>query len=116
MSIQAAINAAKSGDVIEVAAGVYQEDIVVDKAVHIKGPNAEIAGNGARGAEAVVHPATSAVSMGEIFHVEASDVTIEGFVIDGDNQHPGLINSCNIFECDFPPRVRHETCLAFCKG
>ncbi|MBZ0242284.1 MAG: hypothetical protein K8F24_03630, partial [Bacteroidales bacterium] len=83
--IQLAINAADPNDVIEVAAGTYAEDIVVDKALDIRGPNYGISPNTAiRGDEAIIHPATSSPN-GEVIKVQASDVTINGFTIDGDN-------------------------------
>jgi hypothetical protein len=53
-TIQAAINAAGSGDTIVVAAGAYNEALSIDKALTIQGANAGIAGTGARGAETVV--------------------------------------------------------------
>ncbi|MCB0203786.1 MAG: hypothetical protein KDH89_03060 [Anaerolineae bacterium] len=84
--IQAAINAAAAGDTINVLPGTYAEDITVDKSLDIRGPNYGISPNtGIRGVEAVVVPATAAIDSGEIFHVEASDVSIDGFTIDGDN-------------------------------
>ncbi len=84
--IQAAINAATAGDTINVLAGTYAEDITVNKSLDIRGPNYSISPNtGIRVAEAVVVPATAAIATGEIFHVEASDVSIHGFTIDGDN-------------------------------
>ena len=84
--IQAAINAATAGDTINVLAGTYAEDITVDKSLDIRGPNYGISPNTAvRVGEAVVVPATAAIDSGEVFHVEASDVSIDGFTIDGDN-------------------------------
>jgi len=86
-TIQGAINDANAtGDVIEVCAGTYAENVVVNKEVTILGPNANVDPcSGSRVAEAIVVPATSAVGTGEIFHVKASNVTIKGFTIDGDN-------------------------------
>ncbi len=87
-SIQAAIDDPDTlnGHTITVGPGTYAEDITVDKSLDIRGPNYGISPNtGVRGAEAVVVPATAAIATGEIFHVEASDVSIDGFTIDGDN-------------------------------
>ncbi len=87
-SIQAAINdpMTLNGHTITVDAGTYAEDIVVSKSLTILGPNANIDPcSGSRVAEAIVVPATAAISSGEIFHVAASNVTIKGFTIDGDN-------------------------------
>ncbi|WP_439595147.1 hypothetical protein [Falsiroseomonas sp.] len=53
-SIGAALAAAEEGDTILLAAGTYAESLTIDKAVTILGPNSGIAGNGARGGEAVI--------------------------------------------------------------
>ncbi len=87
-SIQAAINDATtlSGHVISVSAGTYAENIVVTKELSILGPNAVVdACTGTRVPEAIIVPATNAVASGEVFHVAASNVTIAGFTISGDN-------------------------------
>lgn len=85
-TIQAAIDAAGIGDEIDVCAGTYAENIIVDQEVTILGPNANVDPcTGTRGAEAIILPATAAIDAGEIFHVAASNVTIKGFTIDGDN-------------------------------
>src|ERR1044072_7939317 len=59
-TIQAAINAAAPGDTIQVAAATYAEQIDVNKALTLLGPNANINPNtGARAAEAVIIPTAS---------------------------------------------------------
>jgi len=85
--IQEAIDDANTlnGHVITVGAGTYVENIVVNKELTITGPNAAISGCGTRGTEAIIVPATAAIASGEIFHIAASNVTISGFTIDGDN-------------------------------
>ncbi len=86
MLIQAAINFQAPGQTIFVEAGTYAEDIIVSKSLSILGPNSAINPcSGTRVAEAIVVPATAAINSGEIFHVAASNVTISGFTIDGDN-------------------------------
>lgn len=85
-TIQEAIDAPTtgSGDIINVCAGTYAENIVVNKEVKIYGPNAAISPNtGSRSAEAIVVPATSGADA--VFVIEASNVEIKGFIIDGDN-------------------------------
>ena len=87
-SIQAAIDDSdtEAGDVLVVGPGTYIENVVVNKSLTIRGPNYMINPcSGSRVAEAIVVPATKAISSGEIFHVAASNVTITGFTIDGDN-------------------------------
>lgn len=74
------------GHILTVAAGTYAENVIVDKSLTINGPNAATSGCVARpNPEAIVVPATNAVRTGEIFHIEASTVTIAGLTIDGDN-------------------------------
>ncbi len=85
-TIQKAINVAVDGDIIHVDAGTYREDLIVNKALDIRGPNYLISPNGGvRVGEAIIQPATSAIATLEIAHVAASDVSIRGFIIDGDN-------------------------------
>lgn len=87
-TIQAAINdaATTNGDIIVVGAGTYAEDIIVSKSLDIRGPNYNVSPNGgSRVPEAIIVPATNAVVTGEIIHISASGVKINGFTIDGDN-------------------------------
>ncbi|MFZ2898092.1 MAG: right-handed parallel beta-helix repeat-containing protein [Saprospiraceae bacterium] len=80
-----------NGHTLQVPAGTWVENAIVDKELTILGPNAAIDPcSGVRVAEAIVVPATAAISTGEIFHVAADNVTISGFTIDGDNP---LLNS-----------------------
>ncbi|SOE22909.1 Right handed beta helix region [Spirosomataceae bacterium TFI 002] len=86
LTIQAAIDdaATVNGDVITVAAGTYAENVIVNKELTINGPNAMISPNGGiRATEAIVVPATSGADA--VFTIQSSDVTIAGFLIDGDN-------------------------------
>ena len=55
-TIQEAINAAQtlSGHIIEVASGTYTENVTINKAVTVRGPNHTVAYNGSRAAEAVI--------------------------------------------------------------
>jgi parallel beta-helix repeat protein len=89
-TIQVAIDAATAGDVIEVCAGTYAEQIVVNKELTINGPNKDISPNaGTRSPEAILMPAATNVNQ---IIVQASNVTINGFTIEGDNP---LISSGN---------------------
>ena len=88
-TIQAAIDDAHPGDTIQVDAGTYVEDPVINKALTLLGPNAGINPNtGVRVPEAVILPAVSAPdpAVCEVMaYVSASGVTIKGFTFDGDN-------------------------------
>ncbi|MBN68554.1 MAG: hypothetical protein CME32_04645, partial [Gimesia sp.] len=79
--IQDAIDLAASGATINVAAGTYAEDVIVDRSVILQGANAGIAGNGVRGAESLIDPSSP---FG--IEVRADDVTIDGFEITGLNR------------------------------
>lgn len=76
-TIQAAINAATAGDVIEAGAATYNETVTIDKALTVRGPNHAVAGSGTRAAEAIV---TGGFVMNGV-----SNVTISGFSVTGNN-------------------------------
>jgi parallel beta-helix repeat protein len=102
-TIQSAIDAASDGDTINVAAGTYAEDLTINKAVTLLGPNAEINPNtGVRTAEAVLLPATSATdpygTCEVMSYVSVSGVTIKGFTFEGDN--PNLTSGVDVFGTD----------------
>ena len=83
LTIQEAINDADPGDVIEAAAGTYNEDIVIGIPITLNGANKNITPcTGARGPESVLQPFTSgaaAVSLG----AGTDNVIINGFEITG---------------------------------
>ncbi|MBK9630427.1 MAG: right-handed parallel beta-helix repeat-containing protein [Saprospiraceae bacterium] len=87
--LQSAIDDAQTldGHTLTVSAGTYVENVIVSKELSILGPNSAIdpCSMTPRVAEAIVVPAAAAISSGEIFHVAASNVTISGLKIDGDN-------------------------------
>lgn len=98
-TITQAIDAALTDDghTLTVPVGTWAEDVIVDKELTINGPKYMVSGcdPGRGSGEAIVVPATAAISSGEIFHVAASNVTIAGFTIDGDNPllNSGFINT-----------------------
>jgi len=84
-TIQTAINQAIAGGVINVTAGTYPENVVVNKALTINGPNLDFAGNGTRNAEAVIAPAS-----GLPVSITVSGVTINGFEITAPGYQYGI--------------------------
>ncbi|MCK4224535.1 MAG: right-handed parallel beta-helix repeat-containing protein [candidate division Zixibacteria bacterium] len=85
-TINAAINKAGGGDTINVAAGTYNEQVTVDKALTLNGANAGIPGYGTRGAESIVDADDpDEPTWVTAFFIESGDVTIDGFkTIDAD--------------------------------
>jgi len=104
LTIQSAIDAAGSGDIVVVDAGTYTEDLIVNKPLTLLGANAEINPNtGTRGAETILQPATSNPNPSSSTYtvgtyVGASNVTIKGFTFDGDN--PALTSGISIGSAD----------------
>jgi hypothetical protein len=87
-TIQAAINAANNGDIITVAPGTYTESVTVNKSVTLEGAQKGVAGS----SSSRNNPANeSIVDNGDTaFDVTASNVTIDGFTIEGSaNQTDG---------------------------
>ncbi|KPL00846.1 MAG: hypothetical protein AMJ91_02890, partial [candidate division Zixibacteria bacterium SM23_73_3] len=89
-AIQEGIDAASSLDTLRARPDTYEENAVIDKSLALLGAGQD---------SVLVYPATSDIGMpnpeegpsfrgSQIFVVEATDVTIEGFTFDGD--HPTL--------------------------
>jgi len=85
-TIQAAINAAVTGDIIQVAAGTYVENLIVDKEVEIAGAGAGLT-TIVPALSAPMPTATSSLPAGasNLILVQANNVTIHDLTLDGDN-------------------------------
>ncbi|HMS65880.1 MAG TPA: hypothetical protein PKD83_11585, partial [Ignavibacteria bacterium] len=92
-TIQAAINASNNGDIIQIAAGTYREDITLNKYLIIRGANYGINPNtGSRVAETIIQPAFSdpdpySPTYEKNFYIgsNGSSSKIDGITFDGDN-------------------------------
>src|SRR5579859_107491 len=88
-TIQAAVNAALTGAVINVDPGTYNESVVISKSLTIKGAQSGVDArsnthlSGATSAESVVTGSGSGSSVGTAFQITANDVTIDGFTVQG---------------------------------
>jgi len=74
-TIQKAVNCAVASDTIEVAAGTYNENVAVNKAVTVRGANAGIDARNARGAESIVNGGAASAPIG----MGASGAIVDGF-------------------------------------
>lgn len=87
LTINYAISQADTGDIINVASGTYDENVVVTKSLEFRGANAGISAGttpGVRGAESVVKTfrTGTGTSVLDLYGTTAVDVTIDGFTVD----------------------------------
>ncbi|MFC1904450.1 hypothetical protein ACFLXT_01590 [Chloroflexota bacterium] len=79
-TIQAAINAASENDTITVAAGVYDEFIIVNKSLTVQSTDGAAA--------TIIHPTPQAVILNEspyqVVMIQADDVVFDGFTVEID--------------------------------
>jgi hypothetical protein len=89
-TIQDGLNAVAAGGTVYVAAGTYAGNVVVNKPVTLVGAEAGINPvPGRSGPETVVEPGlTSSFDSDSVFLVESSNVTIDGFTIQGSIASP----------------------------
>ena len=90
-TIQAAVNAAAAGAVIDVDAGTYGETVTVNKSLTIRGAQAGVdARTRSTASESIVYATQTA------FYVGANDVTIDGFTIEGDDANIGAAQGAGV--------------------
>ncbi|MDQ1425338.1 MAG: hypothetical protein QOD72_2836 [Acidimicrobiaceae bacterium] len=93
-TIQAGVDQVNAGGTVNVAAGTYDANTTIPKAVVLNGANVGIAGTGTRGAESLVKLTSG--EAGSIFNITtANQVTINGFraQFQGSEQNGGLLLS-----------------------
>ena len=84
--IQDGVDAVAVAGTVYVLEGTYAENVYIAQAMNLLGPNAGINPNtGSRVAEAVILPAILDVEFGILVEIAASDVTVDGFTLSGDN-------------------------------
>ncbi len=102
-SIQEGINAASDGDTVYVRAGLYEEDIIIDKDLILLGPKAEVKRNTGSATDwttsttklwtnqDAINAEEAIIRSNSILHVidikEDNDVTIKGFIIEARNRN-----------------------------
>lgn len=95
-TIQGAVNAASAGATITVAAGTYNESVTINEVLTLKGVQAGVDARTRSGdatGESVINSST-----GANLTISASDVTIDGFMLVGDDNHKGNIYTDNNYD------------------
>jgi hypothetical protein len=82
-AIQRGVNVAQSGDIVEVQAGTYTGNIVINQSVSLRGAQYGVDGRTRSVPQETV--ITAAASSDALIDVNASNVTVDGFTIDGAN-------------------------------
>jgi hypothetical protein len=87
LGIQQGVDVASANDQVNVDAGTYAENVIINKALTLNGPNVNNA-CGSRGAEAIIAPAS-----GLPVSITADGVTLSGFEINApDNRNAIILN------------------------
>jgi len=99
-TIQAAVEAAEDGEVVEVGSGTYNENVVVDKSITLRGVNT---GEGV--------PVVNAQADGSAVTLQADGIVLEGLYITNAGPWPkagievvsddNLITGCDIWNCKY---------------
>ncbi len=79
-TIQAAIDAASPGATITIPAGIYYEQLVINKSLTLLGANAGVPATGIRSSESIIDAGTALVAV-LVDNVAVESVVIDGFTI-----------------------------------
>jgi hypothetical protein len=100
-TIQEAINEAETGDSIQVAAGKYNERIVIDKPLTLRGATYDVDKNGYdvpadyawdESVESIINNPEPALSTSQVVDIVSDDVVFEGFIVQSLNALPSSAN------------------------
>ncbi|MEW9669501.1 nitrous oxide reductase family maturation protein NosD [Ammoniphilus sp. 3BR4] len=91
-SIQAAVNAASPGDTIIVEAGTYNQQVIIDKSLTLLGAQQGVDARTRTGADESIVTFVAGGGNG-IFIVNADNVVIDGFTIEGNTGGSGIQTS-----------------------
>lgn len=84
--IQEGIDLVTAGGTVQVGAGSFAENVVVPKQVHLLGLRAGVDARTRTGLETIVMPGVNNPGWdGVIILIQAPNVTVDGFTVDGDN-------------------------------
>ncbi len=111
-TIQAAINAANTGDTINVAAGTYVEAVIIDKSLTLLGAKADVdpLGGAWTGGVTIINPGAGNTGI----DIQASDVVVNGFEVTG-GMYGIYIGSANVGNVEIKYNELHDNSKYGCQ-
>jgi hypothetical protein len=100
-AIQRGVNVGPGGGCIEVQAGRFIGEVVIDKPLHVEGAQAGVDPNSAAppaSAQTIIQPDVADATSTLLVTIQSSDVTLDGVTVDGNN--PDLPANANTIEAN----------------